>query len=61
MNSGDLPPRRIVRLEFSTTVSIVIANFDPSVNTADQLYNFADKALYRSKKGGKNRITTYRH
>jgi diguanylate cyclase (GGDEF)-like protein len=44
---------------FSTSISIGIANYEPSINSADQLYSRADEALYQSKAAGKGRITAY--
>ena len=44
---------------FSTSISIGIANFDTSVEDADQLYSHADEAMYQSKAAGKGRITAY--
>jgi diguanylate cyclase (GGDEF)-like protein len=44
---------------FSTSISIGIADFEPGVENADQLYARADQALYRSKADGKGRITVY--
>ena len=44
---------------FTTTISIGIANYDASTDSADQLYSRADSAMYHSKKTGKNRITSH--
>ena len=44
---------------FSTSISIGIANYEPSIHSADQLYSRADEALYQSKVSGKDRITAY--
>ena len=44
---------------FSTSISIGIANHEPSIDSADQLYGRADEALYQSKAAGKGRITAY--
>jgi diguanylate cyclase (GGDEF)-like protein len=44
---------------FFTSISIGIANYDPSIDSAEQLYSRADEALYQSKAAGKGRITAY--
>jgi diguanylate cyclase (GGDEF)-like protein len=44
---------------FSVSISIGVANYDKSVANVDDLYNRADKALYRAKTAGKGRIATY--
>lgn len=41
----------------SLSVSIGVAQFHPEVDTAESLIHRADEALYRSKKGGRNRVT----
>ncbi|MCB1666285.1 MAG: GGDEF domain-containing protein [Pseudomonadales bacterium] len=38
------------------TVSIGISTFGPELDTVDILLNSADKALYRAKKAGRNRV-----
>lgn len=38
------------------TVSIGVAHFPDDVTDATQLFNAADQAMYRAKKGGKNRV-----
>jgi two-component system cell cycle response regulator len=45
----------------SVTISLGLASFDPlnEVNSQHFIDN-ADQALYRSKRGGKNRVTVYR-
>ena len=45
--------------EFSVSISIGIADYDTSIETADQLYIRADRALYQSKAAGKGRITSW--
>jgi two-component system cell cycle response regulator len=43
--------------ELRATVSIGVAEFGPNVTTPDQLVEAADKALYRAKHGGRNRVS----
>jgi len=45
-------------LELSITVSIGIADYPASGDTAAELIEAADKALYRAKNQGRNRIAT---
>lgn len=40
------------------TISLGLAGFHPGI-TKDQLYKNADKALYRAKNGGRNRVEVY--
>ncbi|QEM67769.1 GGDEF domain-containing protein [Geobacter sp. FeAm09] len=47
------------REEFRTTVSIGVASLSPGLKEPSELVDHADKALYRSKHEGKNRITVY--
>ena len=44
---------------FSVSISIGVADYDGTVKDADDLYNRADKALYRAKTAGKGRIATF--
>lgn len=39
------------------SVSVGVAQFRPEVDTPESLIQRADEALYRSKKGGRNRVT----
>lgn len=42
------------------TISLGLVNYIPSPeNTAEELINFADKALYHAKKTGKNKCDIY--
>jgi diguanylate cyclase (GGDEF)-like protein/PAS domain S-box-containing protein len=42
------------------TVSLGLVNFIPSPNsTAEEIINFADKALYQAKRSGKNKYSVY--
>jgi diguanylate cyclase (GGDEF)-like protein len=41
------------------TVSLGLATFPRDCSTWEQLVEFADKALYLSKQGGRNRVSTY--
>lgn len=45
--------------ELHTTVSIGVASLAPGLTEAAELVDRADKALYRSKNDGKNRIAVY--
>jgi len=40
----------------STTISIGVAELDPSLATPDHLLQLADEALYRAKRAGRNRV-----
>jgi diguanylate cyclase (GGDEF)-like protein len=57
---------RIAGLEYdycgctvSVTCSFGIAQLDPSMDTPDALYEAADKALFLSKRAGRNRVTLH--
>ncbi len=41
------------------TCSFGVAQFDPAMETAEALFEAADQALYRSKNGGRNRISIH--
>jgi len=43
----------------TSTVSIGIAGFPGDSNHVDVLLDYADKALYESKRQGRNRVTRY--
>jgi diguanylate cyclase (GGDEF)-like protein len=45
--------------EFSVSISIGVADYDSSIESADELYCRADQALYRAKTDGKGRIANY--
>jgi diguanylate cyclase (GGDEF)-like protein/PAS domain S-box-containing protein len=47
------------RMRFSTTFSAGVATFPQHGHTGDLILHAADKALYRSKNGGKNKVTAY--
>ncbi len=49
---GEEAPPRI-------TCSFGVAQFDPAMETAEALFEAADQALYRSKNGGRNRISIH--
>jgi diguanylate cyclase (GGDEF)-like protein len=54
--------RRVEETEFpkrKVTVSIGVATRSEDVRTADELVNAADKALYKAKESGRNRILIY--
>ena len=44
---------------FSVTISMGVNEYDQSYTTTDQIYKNADKALYRAKKSGRNRVIVY--
>ena len=44
---------------FSVSISIGVADYDMGVESVEELYSRADKALYRAKTSGKARIATY--
>ena len=44
---------------FNVTISMGVSQFDQSFTTNEQLYKNADKALYRAKKSGRNRVMVY--
>ena len=47
--------------DLQVTISLGTASSDPTDETpADRLLNQADEALYRSKAGGRNRVTAFR-
>jgi len=45
--------------DIAMTMSIGIANFPDCADTIEQLTQFADQALYKSKEQGRNRVTAY--
>ncbi len=53
-----LSPDSEQRIMIDMTVSIGIAVFGPEIESAEDLINLADKALYESKQGGRDRVTT---
>ena len=44
---------------FNVTISMGVSQFDQSYTTTEQIYKNADKALYRAKKSGRNRVMVY--
>ena len=46
---------------FTVTVSMGVTSLSSEVTNSTTLYSQADKALYRSKQSGKNRITSFRN
>jgi len=41
------------------TISIGVSEFPLDASTIDELVNNADAAMYRAKRGGKNRVEVY--
>ena len=54
----DLPP---VGRTLKITISIGVAAFPDDAKDPIELVELADSALYRAKRGGRNRISAYRH
>jgi diguanylate cyclase (GGDEF)-like protein len=52
------PPPETSRSGLSVTVSIGVAESDAKTRAAEQVIQAADKALYRAKKAGRNRVET---
>ncbi|MGH7530318.1 MAG: diguanylate cyclase [Gemmatimonadales bacterium] len=52
------PKGRKTREQITITVSIGVAERDHRHSTPDQVVQAADKALYRAKEGGRNRVAT---
>src|SRR5580692_9396193 len=50
------PPAEPSSNELSVTVSIGVAEAGPKMSAAEQVIQAADKALYRAKKAGRNRV-----
>jgi len=46
-------------MKFSITFSAGVATFPEHGSTGDEIVQAADKALYRSKNGGRNRVTEF--
>jgi len=44
---------------FNVTISMGVSQFDASYKTNEQIYKNADKALYKAKKSGRNRVIVY--
>ena len=44
---------------FNVTISMGVNQYDQSYTTNEQLYKNADKALYRAKRSGRNRVVQY--
>lgn len=56
-NVADTPfPNENAQPNKDLTVSVGVATFSPSISTLTDLIREADHALYRAKKGGRNRI-----
>ena len=44
---------------FNVTISMGVNEYDQSYTTTEQIYKNADKALYRAKKSGRNKVVVY--
>ena len=44
---------------FNVTISMGVNEYDQSYTTTEQIYKNADKALYRAKRSGRNRVVMY--
>ena len=44
---------------FNVTISMGVNEYEQDYTTNEQIYKNADKALYRAKKSGRNRVVTY--
>ena len=53
------PFKALSDVELSVTVSIGVTSFRPDVADAKSLIGEADQALYRSKQGGRDRVTAF--
>jgi len=45
--------------EIPLTISLGVWSFDPTIHSANNLYNRADEALYNAKKNGGNKVAAY--
>ena len=52
-------PERTTDGELSVTVSIGVAEPTAKTREVEEVIHFADKALYRAKRGGRNRVEAY--
>lgn len=52
-------PYRIDGLEFVTTVSIGVSQFEPDDDECKYILTRSDKAMYHSKRNGRNRVTVF--
>lgn len=61
--AAQLPPEtvtaEIIETPLRVTCSFGVAQLTPEMATAETFYIAADKALYASKSGGRNRVTVY--
>lgn len=52
--------KEIMKLKHKVTVSLGVCNFRQECETKEDLFKLADKALYHSKKNGRNKTTIYK-
>jgi GGDEF domain-containing protein len=55
-SAARMQPSRSTTLQLSVTVSIGVAEPDPKHHSVERVIQLADKALYRAKEGGRNRV-----
>ncbi len=51
----------IANIDIMVTVSIGVADREPGMNDPDDMVRHADQALYRAKRGGRDRICVFSH
>ncbi len=51
----------VANIDIAVTVSIGVADREPGMNDPDDMVRHADQALYRAKRGGRDRICVFAH